>query len=63
MAQNELAPQRELVPGDIVRLKSGGPNMTIDNIKGDRTTSCIWFAKKEKLDGEFKEVSLNLVQS
>jgi uncharacterized protein YodC (DUF2158 family) len=28
--------------GDVVRLKSGGPNMTVDNASGSRII-CIWF--------------------
>jgi uncharacterized protein YodC (DUF2158 family) len=28
--------------GDVVRLKSGGPNMTIDGAGGSRLT-CMWF--------------------
>lgn len=28
--------------GDIVRLKSGGPNMTIDNASSERII-CVWF--------------------
>jgi uncharacterized protein YodC (DUF2158 family) len=35
--------------GDVVRLKSGGPEMTIDHIGkfgGTKKASCIWFDKK-----------------
>jgi uncharacterized protein YodC (DUF2158 family) len=28
--------------GDIVKLKSGGPNMTVDNASSHRIT-CVWF--------------------
>ncbi len=37
--------------GDIVQLKSGGPNMTVDwvsNEEGVETASCSWFDEKNK---------------
>ncbi|EDZ3666756.1 YodC family protein [Citrobacter koseri] len=37
--------------GDTVRLKSGGPTMTIDNIqtiKGNAVIVCTWFDKDNK---------------
>jgi uncharacterized protein YodC (DUF2158 family) len=33
----------DLKIGDIVRLKSGGPNMTIEEIDTDQIVSCVWF--------------------
>jgi uncharacterized protein YodC (DUF2158 family) len=32
----------ELQIGDVVKLKSGGPWMTVEKIEGD-AVSCIWF--------------------
>lgn len=32
--------------GDLVKLKSGGPVMTVDNIV-HRTVNCIWFEGKD----------------
>lgn len=37
--QNETAPSFQR--GDLVRLRSGGPAMTIDSIKGDQA-DCFW---------------------
>lgn len=36
---------RALKPGDVVRLKSGGPKMTIDMlpVEGFKSASCVWF--------------------
>jgi uncharacterized protein YodC (DUF2158 family) len=40
--------------GDVVRLKSGGPIMTIGEINDD-TAHCTWFVKEgTPIDGEFK---------
>ena len=33
----------EFVAGDIVRLKSGGPNMMVERILGDVGALCVWF--------------------
>ena len=34
--------------GDIVRLNSGGPDMTIEAIANDGTLSCSWLARGER---------------
>jgi uncharacterized protein YodC (DUF2158 family) len=43
----------DLRPGDVVRVKSGGPNMTVkavapDGITGEPTVWCEWFDKNHK---------------
>ncbi len=44
--------------GDIVVLKSGGPQMTVNEIDGD-ICHCQWFdAKKSLMFGSFKESGL-----
>lgn len=51
----------ELTVGDVVRLKSGGPAMTITNI-GDRygvpTAWCTWFDQKGSQSGDFPPAAL-----
>lgn len=47
----------ELKPGDVVRLKSGGPKMTVSKIDGSRLW-CEWFDDKNKHDGRYFEAHL-----
>ncbi|WP_425404111.1 YodC family protein [Hwanghaeella sp.] len=40
----------EFVPGDVARLKSGGPSMTVENVgqaamTQEDTVWCVWFEK------------------
>lgn len=50
--------------GDVVKLKSGGPLMTVDraaaNGVGGRTSRfrCVWFAGEARVEGEFDTASL-----
>ncbi|EKO3926144.1 DUF2158 domain-containing protein [Vibrio metschnikovii] len=46
--------------GDIVKLKSGGPDMTVQS-NGDRVW-CQWFAGKKLEVGKFPENSLEIVK-
>ncbi|HCQ8179606.1 YodC family protein [Morganella morganii] len=49
--------------GDIVRLKSGGPDMTIKafTLTQGEAYICQWFAGKKLEQGFFKEDSIELV--
>jgi uncharacterized protein YodC (DUF2158 family) len=53
--------ERAFKPGDVVRLKSGGPNMTIRKVgehSGD-SVECCWFTKDDEDKwGLFKECAL-----
>lgn len=48
--------------GDIVKLKSGGPKMTVSNtdkgIDDKNVIECIWFQKENKFSDEFPNDAL-----
>ncbi len=56
----------KLKTGDIVHLKSGGPNMTIAEIDKDRhnnyTIFCHWFAGAKRESGWYAEETIVLTQ-
>ncbi len=39
--------------GDLVRLKSGGPDMTVQEVSEERGVNCYWFDGKKLLNGSF----------
>jgi uncharacterized protein YodC (DUF2158 family) len=49
--------------GDVVRLKSGGPKMTVDNTNYMHSglTRCVWFSGNEVRYDNFSEESLELI--
>lgn len=50
-------------PGDLVRLKSGGPKMTVSHRTGENELCCIWFASEGKKQNDvFKGETLKLVE-
>ena len=55
---------KEPQPGDIVKLKSGGPDMTVKNpdIYDDEIFHCQWFAGKKLESGRFPQASLEIVE-
>lgn len=60
----------DLKKGDVVKLKSGGPLMTIEDIgdyspfgvNGTDQAKCIWFEKTKKLEGVFELETLEAVK-
>jgi uncharacterized protein YodC (DUF2158 family) len=49
-------------PGDTVRLKSGGPAMTVVAVEGERIT-CDWFEGSQKYEATFPAAALDLDNS
>lgn len=58
-----MADSNQFKIGDTVRLKSGGPVMTVSNIRNDLTypINCVWFVDDELKNAQFKGDSLSLV--
>ena len=55
--------KNEFKPGDIVRLKSGGPDMTVEtvsNLNDPTKYFCSWFAGAKNNHKSFTEASLYL---
>lgn len=47
--------------GDIVKLKSGGPSMTVDKINNNKV-SCVWFKDERLKTAVFRKDTLELVE-
>lgn len=58
-----MSNQGNFSTGDIVKLKSGGPNMTVQSALSSNHYRCQWFAGKKLERGDFPENSLELVIS
>jgi uncharacterized protein YodC (DUF2158 family) len=50
--------EKKFQPGDVVRVKSGGPPMTIVYYDEQEQVYCQWFDGKKRQDGTFEEVVL-----
>lgn len=49
--------------GDVVQLKSGGPQMTVEGVSSDKSrVSCIWFSDESVKKDGFQTQSLQKVQ-
>jgi uncharacterized protein YodC (DUF2158 family) len=61
-----MAKKAKYQVGDIVRLRSGGPEMTVQTLAEDRQYNdhyrCQWFAGKKLESGNFQEESLEPVK-
>jgi uncharacterized protein YodC (DUF2158 family) len=51
----------EFKPGDIVRLKSGGPAMTVESM-GDDGINCVWFDGKRRQAKRFVPQTLTTAE-
>ncbi|NNJ67622.1 MAG: DUF2158 domain-containing protein [Boseongicola sp.] len=40
-------------PGDVVRLKSGGPPMTVESVVSGDVATCVWFSEERKFNTMF----------
>jgi len=45
-------------PGDVVQLRSGGPAMTVQEIRADGDVLCVWFDGKQKNRALFQHILL-----
>lgn len=55
-------PQNHFVTGDLVRLKSGGPVMTVNNADHREAIECQWFGGKKLARGFFPLDSLEAAE-
>lgn len=53
----------QLKKGDVVRLKSGGPLMTIQECEEEGRYFCVWFSGDEPKYGTFSGEQLKLFKS
>ena len=53
----------EIAAGDVVQLKSGGPDMTVNFVENDSGTevaACSWFVNNKKENGRFPTKTLKV---
>ena len=49
--------------GDVVQLKSGGPLMTIAEVRGDEQCRCSWFLNGKRFQEMFNKDELEKVEN
>jgi uncharacterized protein YodC (DUF2158 family) len=49
--------------GDVVQLKSGGPDMTVSHILPSGNMFCVWFDGSEKREETFPPEGLHLAET
>lgn len=54
------SPERPIVAGDVVRLKSGGPRMVVDSEQYTGSLYCRWFDGSKTLESVFPQKALKL---
>jgi uncharacterized protein YodC (DUF2158 family) len=47
--------------GDVVRLRSGGPDMTVECLRGAGLVECVWFNEGRREGGQFLTQTLEMV--
>ena len=47
--QTASTPAAQFSPGDVVRLKSGGPKMTVLKLEDETALACKWFDRNGKV--------------
>jgi uncharacterized protein YodC (DUF2158 family) len=47
-------------PGDVVRLNSGGPIMTVQELRAPEDVICVWFDKTKQCHGVFNAAMLHI---
>ena len=50
----------KLKAGDVVRLKSDGPNMTVNAVNEFGQVHCVWFVGVQQHEGRFNDDALQL---
>ncbi len=56
----------EIKEGNVVQLKSGGPEMVVNFVEMDGNTQvagCSWFVKEKKMSGRFPTITLKLISN
>lgn len=49
--------------GDVVQLKSGGPRMTVSEVKSSDKIGCVWFEGDDKKASYFPSETLEKVEA